>query len=150
MLGEKRYGLTVNLLATRVMPGLIPIAVCPGLKLDQFASLVKLLRDMLDHVARNQRNKLKLEKLSSTEIIPTTFSAIAEQSASYPHRPPTLRLESRRQSISVDDVARRSSGANGVQHYVYKIGYFEIVAKKPKRNILMHYNSLLSIDVDIN
>ncbi|CAL1271739.1 unnamed protein product [Larinioides sclopetarius] len=113
MLGEKKYGLTVNLLATKVMPALIPVVVSPGLKLDQFTSLVELLREMLDHVARNQRNKLKLEKLSSTEIIPTTFSATAEQSASYPHRPPTLRLESRRQSISVDDVARRSSGANG-------------------------------------
>ncbi|GFY67095.1 SCY1-like protein 2 [Trichonephila inaurata madagascariensis] len=138
MLGEKKYGLTVNLLATKVMPVLIPVVVSPGLKLDQFTSLVELLREMLDHVARNQRNKLKLEKLSSTEILkkdqlridsngfgkspfqegnepnlPTTFSTTAEQSASYPHRPPTLRLESRRQSISVDDVARRSSGANG-------------------------------------
>ncbi|XP_035223115.1 uncharacterized protein LOC118195885 isoform X1 [Stegodyphus dumicola] len=113
MLGEKKYGLTVNLLATKVMPALIPVVVSPGLKLDQFTSLVELLREMLDHVARNQRNKLKLEKLSSTEIIPTTFTTTAEQSASYPHRPPTLRLESRRQSISVDDVARRSSGTNG-------------------------------------
>ncbi|KAF8790362.1 SCY1-like protein 2 isoform X2 [Argiope bruennichi] len=126
MLGDKKYGLTVNLIATKVMPALIPVVVSPGLKLDQFTCLVELLREMLDHVARNQRNKLKLEKLSSTEMyptemsrkrslvdgIPTTYSN-AEQSASYPHRPPTLRLESRRQSISVDDVARRSSGANG-------------------------------------
>lgn len=30
-------------------------------------------------------------------------------SVSYPHRPPTLRLDSRRTSISMDDVVRRSS-----------------------------------------
>lgn len=35
MLGEKKYGLTVNLLATKVMPVLIPVVVSPGLKLDQ-------------------------------------------------------------------------------------------------------------------
>jgi SCY1-like protein 2 len=35
MLGDKRYGLTVNLLATKVMPTLIPAAVSPALKLDQ-------------------------------------------------------------------------------------------------------------------
>ncbi len=35
MLGDKRYGLTVNLLATKVMPTLIPAVVSPALKLDQ-------------------------------------------------------------------------------------------------------------------
>lgn len=35
MLGDKRYGLTVNLLATKVMPSLIPVVVSPALKLDQ-------------------------------------------------------------------------------------------------------------------
>ncbi|GFV90219.1 transposable element Tcb2 transposase [Trichonephila clavipes] len=35
MLGDKRYGLTVNLLASKVMPSLIPVVVSPSLKLDQ-------------------------------------------------------------------------------------------------------------------
>lgn len=35
MLGDKRYGLTVHLLATKVLPVLIPVAVSPALKLDQ-------------------------------------------------------------------------------------------------------------------
>lgn len=39
MLGDKRYGLTVNLLATKVMPTLIPAAVSPALKLDQVCSI---------------------------------------------------------------------------------------------------------------
>lgn len=34
MLGEKRFGLTVNLLATKVMPSLIPASVSPALDLD--------------------------------------------------------------------------------------------------------------------
>lgn len=36
----------------------------------------------------------------------------AGQSSSYPHRPPSLRLESRRTSISMDDVVRRASMAS--------------------------------------
>lgn len=37
-----------------------------------------------------------------------------EHTTSYPHRPPRLRLETRRQSISVDDVGRKptDSGAS--------------------------------------
>lgn len=31
---------------------------------EQFTVLVELLQDMLEHVSRNQRNKLKLERLS--------------------------------------------------------------------------------------
>ncbi|CAL1266831.1 unnamed protein product [Larinioides sclopetarius] len=112
MLGDKRYGLTVNLLATKVMPSLIPVVVSPALKLDQFTALVELLRDMLEHVARSQRNKLKLEKLSipSTEILPVQYSM--EQTTGYPHRPPLLRLQSRRTSVSMDDVVRRTNSAS--------------------------------------
>ena len=35
-----------------------------------------------------------------------------EQPIGYPHRPPSLRLESRRTSISMDDVVRRTSSAS--------------------------------------
>ncbi|GBN15032.1 hypothetical protein AVEN_16307-1 [Araneus ventricosus] len=67
---------------------------------------------MLEHVARSQRNKLKLEKLSipSTEILPVQYSM--EQTTGYPHRPPLLRLQSRRTSVSMDDVVRRTSSAS--------------------------------------
>lgn len=128
MLSDKRYGLTVNLLATKVMPALIPVVVSPALKLDQFTSLIELLQEMLEHVSKSQRNKLKLEKLSmpSTDIAPPTEEAQQhrvvsppdglpvqmnynmEQPTGYPHRPPSLRLESRRTSISMDDVVRRT------------------------------------------
>ncbi|OQR70061.1 SCY1 protein 2-like [Tropilaelaps mercedesae] len=64
MLGDKRYGLTVHLLATKVLPALIPVAVSPALKVDQFQELTELCQEMLDAVSKSQRNKLKLEKLS--------------------------------------------------------------------------------------
>lgn len=35
MLSDKKFGLTHNLLATKVMPTLIPLTVSPGLKLEQ-------------------------------------------------------------------------------------------------------------------
>ncbi len=35
MLSDKKFGLTANLLATRVMPTLIPHTVTPGMTLDQ-------------------------------------------------------------------------------------------------------------------
>ncbi|XP_028966958.1 SCY1-like protein 2 [Galendromus occidentalis] len=115
MMADKRYGLTVNLLATKVLPTLIPVAVSPALKLDQFQELTELCQEMLDAVSKSQRNKLKLEKLSlqsTSELVPVhtqpmQFSAI-EQPTGYPHRPPSLRLESRRTSISMDDVVRRT------------------------------------------
>ncbi|XP_076331085.1 SCY1-like protein 2 [Tachypleus tridentatus] len=112
MLGDKRYGLTVNLLATRVMPALIPVVVCPALKLDQFTGLMDLLQDMLENVAKNQRNKLKLEKMSMPSSDKLTIPHSLDQATGYPHRPPALRLESRRTSVSMDDVLRRTLSAS--------------------------------------
>ncbi|XP_022244432.1 SCY1-like protein 2 [Limulus polyphemus] len=112
MLGGKRYGLTVNLLATKVMPALIPVVVSPTLKLCQFTTLVELLQEMLEHVAKSQRNKLKLEKLSLPSTEKLTIPNTMDQMTGYPHRPPALRLESRRTSISMDDVGRRACSAS--------------------------------------
>ncbi|XP_076462131.1 SCY1-like protein 2 [Babylonia areolata] len=64
MLGEKRFGLTHNLLASKVMPSLIPHTVNPGLNLEQFTSLMEVLRDMLDQVDKQRRNKMKLEEVT--------------------------------------------------------------------------------------
>ncbi|XP_076329759.1 SCY1-like protein 2 [Tachypleus tridentatus] len=104
MLGDKRYGLTVNHLASKVMPALIPVVVSPGLNLNQFNCLVELLQEMLNYVSRSQKNKLKLEKLSMASMENHNI----EQTTGYPHRPPCLRLESRRTSISMDDVIRQT------------------------------------------
>ncbi|XP_076341084.1 SCY1-like protein 2 [Tachypleus tridentatus] len=121
MLGDKRYGLTVNLLATKVMPALIPVTVSPGLKLDQFTTLVELLQEMLDHVSKSQKNKIKLEKLTTPSIEENPSNHLVDQNIGYPQRPPSvvqnigypqrppsLRLDSRRTSMSMEDVIQEA------------------------------------------
>ncbi|TRY61045.1 hypothetical protein TCAL_08271, partial [Tigriopus californicus] len=55
MLADKRYGLSVNLLATRVLPLLIPQMVNPTLHYDHFVVVHEVLQEI------HQRNKLKLD-----------------------------------------------------------------------------------------
>ncbi|RUS84700.1 hypothetical protein EGW08_007528, partial [Elysia chlorotica] len=64
MLSDKKFGLTHNLIATKVMPTLIPHTVNPGLSMEQFGGLMEVLRDMLDHVDTQRRDKLKQETVS--------------------------------------------------------------------------------------
>uniref|UniRef100_A0A2C9JL58 Protein kinase domain-containing protein n=1 Tax=Biomphalaria glabrata TaxID=6526 RepID=A0A2C9JL58_BIOGL len=64
MLSDKKFGLTHNLLATKVMPSLIPHTVNPGLTMEQFTSLVEVLREMLEQVDKQRRDKMKLETVS--------------------------------------------------------------------------------------
>lgn len=52
MLSDKKYGLNVNLMATRVMPSLLPQTVNPSLNLEQFSILFEVLQEMLDHIDR--------------------------------------------------------------------------------------------------
>lgn len=35
LLSDRKFGLTYNLLASKIMPTLIPLSVCPGLSIDQ-------------------------------------------------------------------------------------------------------------------
>uniref|UniRef100_T1K1C0 SCY1-like protein 2 n=2 Tax=Tetranychus urticae TaxID=32264 RepID=T1K1C0_TETUR len=109
MLSDKRFGLNVNLLATKVMPTLIPIIVSPNITVEEFNTLADLLQEMLDQINRSQRNKLKLERMStfSTEKYPLQHNL--DQPTGYPHRPPCLKLSTRRQSISVDDVLKTTT-----------------------------------------
>lgn len=61
MLADKRYGLSVNLLATRVLPLLIPQMVNPTLHYDHFVVVHEVLQEMFDIIDKHQRNKLKLD-----------------------------------------------------------------------------------------
>ncbi|ODN01826.1 SCY1-like protein 2 [Orchesella cincta] len=73
---NKKYGLSVNLMATRVLPSLLPQTVNPSLHLEQFTCLLEVMHHMLDHIDRNQRNKLKLDHLTApqTSSIPNYHS----------------------------------------------------------------------------
>lgn len=58
MLSDKKYGLSVNLMATRVMPSLLPQTVNPSLNLEQFTILLEVLQEMLDHIDRYERSNM--------------------------------------------------------------------------------------------
>lgn len=52
ILRDKKYGLSVNMIATKIMPTLIPHTMNPGLNLEQFQTLIEVLQDMLDQIDR--------------------------------------------------------------------------------------------------
>lgn len=136
MLSDKKYGLSVNIMATRVMPSLLPQTVNPSLNLDQFTILLEVLQEMLDHIdrlatfsihififlniwlicflsfyRRNQRNKLKLDNLSLPS--PERHRPLRHQMSSdnmhvAPFNIPNLRIEQRKTS-SAEDMARKNS-----------------------------------------
>ncbi|XP_046472921.1 SCY1-like protein 2 [Neodiprion pinetum] len=111
MLNDKKYGLSVNLMATRVMPSLLPQTVNPALNLEQFTILLEVLQEMLNHIDRNQRNKLKLDNLSLPS--PERHRQLRHQySSDNMHAPPfnipNLRIEQRKTS-SAEDMARKNS-----------------------------------------
>ncbi|XP_076248315.1 SCY1-like protein bma isoform X2 [Calliopsis andreniformis] len=111
MLTDKKYGLTVNWMATRVMPSLLPQTVNPALNLDQFELLLKLLQDGLHFIERNQKNQLTLDNLSQSS--PERYRSSRHQySTDNMHVPPfnipNLRIEQRKTS-SAEDMARKNS-----------------------------------------
>ena len=61
MLSDKKYGLTMTIVSTRVLPVLVPQLVNPQLDLENYILVQSIVQDMLDHVDRHQRNKLKNE-----------------------------------------------------------------------------------------
>ncbi|XP_057660575.1 SCY1-like protein 2 isoform X2 [Diorhabda carinulata] len=111
MLTDKKYGLSVNLMATKVMPSLLPQTVNPSLNLEQFTILLEVLQEMLDQIDRNQRNKLKLDNLSLPS--PERHRPLRHQYSSDnmhvpPFNIPNLRIEQRKTS-SAEDMARKNS-----------------------------------------
>ncbi|ELU03322.1 hypothetical protein CAPTEDRAFT_140753, partial [Capitella teleta] len=61
LLSDKKFGLTHSLLATKVMPTLIPHTVLPGLNIEQFQTVVEVLREMLDQIDRQRMAKMLSE-----------------------------------------------------------------------------------------
>ncbi|KAF7395478.1 hypothetical protein HZH68_009528 [Vespula germanica] len=111
MLTDKNYGLSVNWMATRAMPSLLPQTVNPGLNLEQFMLLFQVLQEMLNHIERNQRNKLTLDNLSLPS--PERYRPFRHQhSTDNMHVPPfnipNLRIDQRKTS-SAEDMARKNS-----------------------------------------
>ncbi|XP_055845977.1 SCY1-like protein 2 isoform X3 [Episyrphus balteatus] len=116
MLSDKKYGLSVNIMATRIMPSLIPHTVNPSLNLEQYTILLEVLQEMLDHIDRQQRNKLKLDNLSIPS--PERHRTLRHQFSSDnmhvpPFNIPNLRIDQRKTS-SAEDMARKNSTGSGI------------------------------------
>jgi SCY1-like protein 2 len=56
MLSDKKYGLSVNMMATRVMPSLLPQTVNPSLNLEQFMILLEVSVFLLLHFMQTTLN----------------------------------------------------------------------------------------------
>ncbi|XP_053393916.1 SCY1-like protein 2 isoform X3 [Mercenaria mercenaria] len=92
LMSDKKFGLTHNLIATKVMPPLIPQTVNPGLSMEQFSALMEVLRDMLEHIDRKRRDKMKQE----TVTVPIPHRGLINMSAD-------SQKDSTRNFLSVDD-----------------------------------------------
>ncbi|KAK7074754.1 hypothetical protein SK128_003762, partial [Halocaridina rubra] len=129
MLGVKKFGLSVNLLATKILPSLLPLTVSPSLNLIQFSFLLQTIHEMLDHIDklvfinrlmlfRQQRNKLKLDDLSIASS-PGEKKLLRHQLSSdnmnlSPFSPvPNVRIQDTRMSSSAEDFLSRR-GSSGI------------------------------------
>ena len=66
LLSNRSFGLTHSLLATRVMPTLVPLCVAPSLSLAQFDDVIALLRGMLDKIEVERSRKMMSEQPNVT------------------------------------------------------------------------------------
>ncbi|KAI5729876.1 hypothetical protein M8J76_007507 [Diaphorina citri] len=140
MLSDKRYGLSVNLMATRVMPSLLPQTVNPQLNLEQFTCLLEVLQEMLDQIDRNQRNKLKLDNMtlpSPERHRPLRHLYSSDNMHVPPFNIPNLRIEQRKTS-SAEDMQRKNSTDSGI------LGgwWYGISPSSPDSNFLRVANAL--------
>ncbi|KAK0090246.1 hypothetical protein PV325_001941 [Microctonus aethiopoides] len=110
LLSNKKYGLSINLLATKVMPILLPVTVNPSLNVDQFTVLLEILQDMLSRIERGQASKLKLSQSPERHrSLRHQFST--ENMHVPPFNIPGLRIEQRKTSSAEDMVRKTSIGS---------------------------------------
>ena len=97
--------LSINLMATRVLPSLLPQTVNPSLSLDQFSTLISTLQEMMECIDRNQRNKLKLDHLTVNSP-PTNKTNVRHQRSSELVGSVTVRIDARKAASAEDMVGR--------------------------------------------
>ncbi|CAG9562341.1 unnamed protein product [Danaus chrysippus] len=127
-LGHKKLGITKEVMATKVLPFLIPLCVENGLTLNQFNALISLVKHMISKVETEHRSKLEQlnsiqneskvmeHALTSPETLVTNtqtdidkmFSGLGVDSFSFnkpeKHEPTTTVPE--RSSLSIEDKQR--------------------------------------------
>ncbi|CAH2034539.1 unnamed protein product, partial [Iphiclides podalirius] len=126
ILAEQKFGLTTNVMATRMIPALAPQTVNPSLNADQFANLMEILYDMLENIDKSQRLRMKAEGLAVPS--PERHRALRHQMSNDnvtapPFNIPNLRVEQRKTS-SAEDMARKNS-VTGQSNIGGSIGAFK-------------------------
>lgn len=58
-LDHKKLGITKEVIATRILPFLMPLCIENGLTMNQFNALVALVKQMFNLVETEHRNKLQ-------------------------------------------------------------------------------------------
>uniref|UniRef100_T1JT12 Uncharacterized protein n=1 Tax=Tetranychus urticae TaxID=32264 RepID=T1JT12_TETUR len=71
LLTDKKFGIEENILATKIMPAMLPVVVNPNLAIDEFNFLSDLLQKMLNQITKSQRDKILPENLAS-QLSPST------------------------------------------------------------------------------
>lgn len=113
MIADKRYGLSVNLIATKVLPLLIPQLVNPQLQYEHFVVVHEVLQEMFDAIDRHQRNKLKLDDVPKLP----EWQRLRHQHSSNDMSVPNLviRRASVVQGTAMDIMGRKNSAAASIQ-----------------------------------
>ena len=75
MLSDRKYGLTMTVLATRVLPVLIPQMVNTQLDMETYITVQSTIQEMMDHIDRHQKNKLQLDGSIPCSPAPTSTSS---------------------------------------------------------------------------
>ncbi|XP_077302425.1 SCY1-like protein bma [Arctopsyche grandis] len=117
MMTDKKYGLTISLMATRVIPLLMPQTINPSINLEQFTIIIEMLREMFDLVEKHQRNKLKADIINlanaNLERRAMRHQISTDNVQAPPFNIPNLRVEQRKTS-SAEDMARKNSTGSGL------------------------------------
>ncbi|CAH2103811.1 unnamed protein product [Euphydryas editha] len=111
MLLEKKFGLTTNVMATKMIPSLAPQTINPALNLEQFGTLMEILYDMMENIDKHQRSKLKesnANAMPSPERRALRHQMSTDNMTAPPFNIPNLRVEQRKTS-SAEDMARKNS-----------------------------------------
>lgn len=113
---HKKLGITKEVMATRVLPFLIPLCIENGLTLQQFNALVALVKQMFQLVETEHRTKL--EQLNSVQeqqkILENTMPAVTPQAQSF-------ELDQVFSSLGLDNFSSTSLSAQNKQQNTMKL-----------------------------
>ncbi|KAK3928134.1 SCY1-like protein 2 [Frankliniella fusca] len=114
-LTHKKLGITKEVMATKIIPFLMPLCIENGLTLAQFNALVTLVKDMVARVESEHRTKI--EQLSSIQqqtnsVQPNIAQAMGSQLIAAPQ--PKTELDQMFSSLGLDDFTSLDNTSNNL------------------------------------